>query len=185
MTIAYKTIIFIVASIVISWISRPVLRDVQHHGFYRFLSWETILILFLVNVDYWFVDPLNLKQILSWILLTISLVLVYEGLKSFRKKGGIDQDRPDPQLIGIEKTTQLVATGIYRYIRHPFYSSLLFLGWGIMLKNISWSGLVLAFINTVLLVLTARKEEVENIQYFGDEYRQYMAQTKMFVPFLF
>ncbi|MGB2928770.1 MAG: isoprenylcysteine carboxylmethyltransferase family protein [Desulfobacterales bacterium] len=103
----------------------------------------------------------------------------------FRKKGKLDQGRSDASLVGIEKTTELVTTGLYQYIRHPFYSSLLFLGWGILLKKVSWIGLVLASITTILLIITAKKEENENIEYFGDKYQEYMKQTRMFVPFLF
>ena len=33
---------------------------------------------------------------------------------------------------------------MYGYIRHPFYSSLLFLVWGILLKQVSWFGAALA-----------------------------------------
>jgi protein-S-isoprenylcysteine O-methyltransferase Ste14 len=183
--IEYKVIFFIVATIYLIWISRPALRDVHHHGFYRFFSWETILILFLMNINYWFVVPFSLNQIIAWTFLTISLLLIIQGLKLFRQKGGIDQERGDLQLIGVERTTELVVIGIYGYIRHPFYSSLLFLGWGIFFKNICWIGMILAIINTVLLVITAKIEEGENIEYFGEDYRQYMKQTKMFVPYLF
>jgi protein-S-isoprenylcysteine O-methyltransferase Ste14 len=35
------------------------------------------------------------------------------------------------------------------------------------------------------LIITAKKEEIENIQYFGEKYREYMKHTTMFVPFIF
>lgn len=185
MIVAVKVVIFMAATAVIVWISRPSLRDVQAHGFYRFFSWEVILVLFLMNVDYWFADPFTLSQILSWVFLVISLLLIVEGVRLFRQRGQLDQERDDDGLVGIEKTTKLVVTGIYRYIRHPFYSSLLFLGWGIALKHITWISVVLAAVNTLLLIVTAKKEEAEDIQYFGDQYREYMEDTRMFVPFLF
>lgn len=180
-----KLIIFAVGTVSIVWVSRSSLRDNQSHGFYRFLSWETILILFVLNVNHWIIDPFSIRQILSWIFLIISLVLIYQGVQLFHRKGSIDQERDDPNLVGIEKTTELVTAGVYHYIRHPFYSSLLFLGWGIFLKNVSWLGIILAIINTVLLVITAQKEEKENIEFFGEGYREYMKQTKMFVPYIF
>jgi protein-S-isoprenylcysteine O-methyltransferase Ste14 len=37
----------------------------------------------------------------------------------------------------------------------------------------------------MFLVATVRAEEAENIHFFGPAYREYMRQTKMFVPFLF
>jgi len=185
MTIVFKIILFVFATIGIIWVSRSSLLDVQHHGFYRFFAWETILILFLMNLDYWFVDPFSLRQIISWSFLIFSLVLIVQGVQMFRKKGYINQDRDDPKLVGVEKTTALVTSGMFHYIRHPFYSSLLFLGWGILLKNVNWIGLILGVINTILLVITAQKEERENIRYFGERYQEYMKQTKMFVPYIF
>ena len=185
MTLEYKIILFILATAGIAWVSRASLRRVRSHGFYRFLAWETLLILFLMNVEAWFSDPFSLRQILSWLCLIFSLVFIYLGVQTFRHQGKIDPARSDPALVGIEKTTTLVTTGVYHYIRHPFYSSLLFLGWGIFLKQVSWLGGLLAAANTILLVVTARIEERENISYFGAAYRDYMQRTKMFIPYLF
>ena len=185
MNVAYKIILFVLASIGIVWVSRSSLRKVRYHGFYRFFAWETILILFLMNMEKWFVDPFGIRQCISWAFLLISLVLIYQGVRLFRRKGKLDPERDDPALVGIEKTTELVSTGIYHYIRHPFYSSLLFLGWGIFLKDISFAGILLAAITTILLLITARREESENIQFFGEKYREYMKHTKMFIPFIF
>ena len=184
MPIEFKVLIFVLATIGIVWVSRTSLKNVQHHGFYRFFAWETILILFLMNMNNWFVFPFSLRQIVSWIFLILSLVFIHQGVQMFRKKGKLDQDRGDASLVGIEKTTELVTTGLYQYIRHPFYSSLVFLGWGILLKKVSWIGLVLALITTILLIITAKKEENENIGYFGEKYQEYIKKTKMFVPFI-
>ena len=185
MTVVYKVTLFVLGTIGIVWVSQSSLRNIQYHGFYRFFAWETILILFLMNMNYWFVNPFSLRQIISWVFLIVSLVLIYKGVQLFREKGKPDQERNDPALVGIEKTTELVTTGVYDYIRHPFYSSLLFLGWGTLLKNVSWLGILLAVITTILLIITAKKEEIENIQYFGKKYQEYMKLTKMFVPFIF
>jgi len=185
MPVEYKIILFVLATIGIIWVSRSSLRDFQFHGFYRFFAWETILILFLMNMNYWFDNPFGLRQIIAWSFLILSLVFIYLGVQLFLGKGKLNPERNDPALVGIEKTTELVTTGVYHYIRHPFYSSLLFLGWGILLKHVSWIGISLAVLNTILLIITAKKEEIENMQYFGEKYREYMKHTKMFVPFIF
>jgi protein-S-isoprenylcysteine O-methyltransferase Ste14 len=88
-------------------------------------------------------------------------------------------------MLDFEKTTSLVTTGAYRYIRHPLYSSLLFLTWGVFFKNPSWLGGLLGVMATSFLVATARIEEAEDIRFFGPAYRAYMNGTKMFVPFVF
>lgn len=180
-----RIILFVLGTAGITWVSRVALRDIKSHGFYRFFAWETILILFLMNVDWWFVDPLAPRQILSWAFLITSLVLIYLGVQMFRQRGKLDSGRADPALVGIEKTTELVTSGVYKTIRHPFYSSLLFLAWGILLKQVTWLGVLLALTATAFLVLTARKEEDENIRFFGEQYRAYMQRTRMFVPYVF
>jgi protein-S-isoprenylcysteine O-methyltransferase Ste14 len=45
-------------------------------------------------------------------------------------------------------------------------------------------GLIAAIVTTFLYA-TARADENECLVKFGDEYANYMKQTKMFIPFLF
>ena len=62
-----KIIIFALVSTGIVYVSRQSLLAPRSHGFYRFFAWELILILFLLNVNYWFLDPFSLHQIFAWI----------------------------------------------------------------------------------------------------------------------
>ena len=94
-------------------------------------------------------------------------------------------DRDDKTLYKFEKTTELVDTGIFKYIRHPLYSSLLFLTWGIYLKNTSNELLIVSLLSTIFLFLTAKFDENECIKYFGEKYKEYRKRSKMFIPFLF
>jgi protein-S-isoprenylcysteine O-methyltransferase Ste14 len=181
----FKVIAFIVASAGIAWVSWASLCDFRSHGFYRFFAWEAILTSILLNLDYWFYKPFSMHQIIAWLLLLVSLFLVIQGVQLLRMVGKPDSKRDDPSLLGMEKTTELVKVGAYRYIRHPLYSSLLFLAWGVFFKNLSWVGGFLTVISTFALTMTARMEETENLHFFGLAYQDYMKQTKMFVPFLF
>jgi protein-S-isoprenylcysteine O-methyltransferase Ste14 len=185
MSIELKVIIFIVASAGLVWLSWSSLRDLRSHGFYRFFAFEVIVILILLNIDYWFYEPFSTYQIISWFLLLISLILVIHGFQLLHKVGKPDSKRKDSSLIGIERTTELVTVGAYRYIRHPIYSSGLFGIWGIFFKQPSWLGFFLAAISTFFLTVTAKIEEEENIHFFGDVYKSYMNKTKMFIPFIF
>lgn len=184
-TAMFEGIIFVVLSAGILYVSRASLRVPRSHGFYRFFAWEFLLALFLLNVRKWFDDPLAPHQIVSWVLLLVSIPLVVQGVALLRRVGKPDDKRNDAPMLEFEKTTTLVTEGVYRYIRHPLYSSLFVLGWGIFFKSASWPGGVLAAVVTIFLVLTARMEESENINFFGAAYQQYMKRTKMFVPFLF
>jgi len=77
-----------------------------------------------------------------------------------------------------------VRQGAYKYIRHPLYSSLLLLMWGVFAKNISIPSAALALFANALLVATAKAEEAENLGKFDGEYTTYRKTTKMFMPFL-
>lgn len=57
--------------------------------------------------------------------------------------------------------------------------------WGALVKSPSWAAVGLAAVATGLLTATARAEEAEDVRYFGAAYREYMARTKMFIPFVF
>jgi protein-S-isoprenylcysteine O-methyltransferase Ste14 len=185
MAVQFKVILFVVASAGTAWVSRASLRDFRSHGFYRFFAWEAILALFLLNVGYWFYEPFSLHQIITWSLLIVSLFLVIHGFQLLRMVNKSARERSDPALINFERTTELVTVGAFRYIRHPLYSSLLFLAWGVFFKHPNWVGLFWGGIATLFLTMTARIEEAENLAYFGAAYETYMKQTRMFIPFLF
>ncbi len=181
-----KLAIFVVVSAMFAYISRASLPAPRSHGFYRFWAWECILALFLLDVEVWFRDPFSAPQLVSWLLLIVSAALVIHGVYLLRRIGQPGDTRTDAPLLAFEKTTTLVVEGLYRYIRHPMYSSLLFLAWGIFFKDVaSWAGVGLAAAATLFLTLTAKAEEGEDIRFFGPAYQDYMRQTKMFVPFLF
>jgi protein-S-isoprenylcysteine O-methyltransferase Ste14 len=180
-----KFSLFLLGTLALMFISRQSLRRIRAHGFYRFFAWEILLALFLLNAEGWFRDPLAWYQMISWASLFLSVVLVLEGLRLLRRIGQPGATRRDPALLGLEKTSRLVTVGLYRYIRHPLYSSLLFLGWGLFFKSPSWLEAGLALLCTLFLAATARVEERENFQYFGADYAEYMKHTKRFIPFVF
>jgi protein-S-isoprenylcysteine O-methyltransferase Ste14 len=116
------------------------------------------------------------RQIASWLLLIASGYLVIEGLRLLRRIG-----KPRDE---VEDTTVLVVVGLYKYLRHPLYASLLFLGWGAFLKDPSLLAAVLVVAASAALLVTAKVEEGENVKKFGEPYVDYMKRTKMFVPFV-
>ena len=179
-------IVFTVGSIILIVISWTSLHHPDSHGFYRFFSWETIFVLILLNSPKWFNNWLAWYQIISWILLVLCIIPLVFGVQSLRTRGKPDkEERPDPQLLGFERTTILVTSGIYKYIRHPLYSSLLLLGWGVFFKAPSQTGITLVLIATLLLNATAKADEAECIKTFGTDYQEYMKQSKMFIAFIF
>ena len=177
-------IIFGILSLLIILISWRTLFNVKSHGFYRFFSWECMAWLLASNYKFWFANPFSIPQIISWILLVYSAYLAIAGLLIMKAKGEIDKSRDEKNLFGFEKTTQLIDTGVFKYIRHPLYSSLIFITWAIFLKNATLLLLVIALISTFFLYRTSRLDEKECISYFGKEYNDYMIRTYMFIPFI-
>jgi protein-S-isoprenylcysteine O-methyltransferase Ste14 len=185
MDIIDKAAVFLLVALGLAYVSRASLVVPRSHGFYRFFVWLAILALGLLNLDAWFHDPCSWHQLISWLLLGLSAFLVIYGVCLLTTLGEIDERREDRPLMPFEKTTTLVTVGAYRHIRHPLYSSLLFLAWGVFFKAPSWVGGLLAAAASVLLVAAARAEETENIRYWGRAYEEYMARTKMLIPFVF
>lgn len=179
-----RLIIFLILSIPVILISRRTIFDYKSHGFYRFFSWECIIWLIATNYKYWFRDPFSINQLFSWIFLIVSAYLVIIGVILMKKMGKPKNDRNEKSLYQFEKTTELIEQGIFKYIRHPLYSSLIFLTWGILLKSTSFELLVVSIISTLFLYLTAIFDEKECIHFFGDKYIEYMKRSKMFIPYL-
>ena len=180
-----RLVLFAVISGWLFYVSRRSLHLARSHGFYRFFAWEAILALILVNSHVWFSDPLSILHIVSWTLLLMSLILLGQGIYLIRVAGNPGSQRQDRTLFSFEKTSTLVTSGIYRYIRHPLYGSLLYLAWGVFLKEVTWYSACLVFGATLCLVATAKADEAECVRYFGSSYEEYLSRTKMFVPLLF
>ena len=87
--------------------------------------------------------------------------------------------------LAFENTTCLLKVGAFRFIRHPMYMSVILLAWGMAMKNPGLPSLSLATVVTTFLYTTAKVEERENIARFGEQYQQYIKQTRMFIPYIF
>jgi len=181
----YQLIVIVISTLILIVLSWRSLRHPDYHGFYRFFAWELIIVQITLNLTVWFRDPLNWHQLISWFLLFMSIPVVYWGFSALKRLGGERVNRNGNPNYNFENTGNLVNTGIYAYIRHPMYCSLLLLGWGVFFKSPSWRGLIISLLISVCLYATARIEEKENLRTFGPAYSDYMKKSKMFIPYLF
>jgi protein-S-isoprenylcysteine O-methyltransferase Ste14 len=152
------------------------IKNKRYHGIARFFSFESIFILILLNLHIWFKDPFSTLQIISWLLLCFSVYPAIAGFITLKKIG-----KPGANF---ENTSVLVKKGLYKYIRHPLYLSLFIFGTGIVFKDPGTAQLILGFVNLVAVFLTSKIEEKEMIARFGQEYKDYIKETKMFVPYI-
>jgi protein-S-isoprenylcysteine O-methyltransferase Ste14 len=180
-----ELVIFSLGSLGLIYISHRALKEHHLYGFPRFFAFEAILGLVVLNGGDWFNQPYSFPQLVSWLLLLGSIYLAIYSFRVLRIYGVPNRSIQDAGQLGFEKTSHLVTVGPYRLIRHPLYTSLLFLTWGIALKQINLVSIMLSIIASLALFLTAVYEERENLSKFGDEYVNYMRQTKRFIPFVF
>jgi len=105
--------LFALGSLIIFFLAGRQLKNPGMYGFYSFFVFVGILALLLLNYPYWFIDPFSPLHILSslWLL---------------RRYGGRRERINMPENFRFENTLYIVDSGLYRYIRHPMYGSLLF-----------------------------------------------------------
>lgn len=180
-----RIILFLIATFFFTVVSRRSLLNPRSHGFYRYFAFEGVTFLVLYNHPVWFNKPFSVLQCLSWLLLLLSIILVVHGFDILKRIGGQRIRECSPENLPFENTQYLVQDGLYSYIRHPMYTSLLLLAWGAFLKQINLPTIVAVAFVTLALFLTAKVEETENIVYFGSDYLFYRQRSKMFLPFIF
>ena len=86
---------------------------------------------------------------------------------------------PEPQ-----PDSALIRKGVYRHVRHPLYSSVMFLAFGWACWWQSLAAAAAAVLLTLLLILKSRDEEVRLARHFPD-YNAYRRTTRRFIPWLF
>jgi protein-S-isoprenylcysteine O-methyltransferase Ste14 len=77
--------------------------------------------------------------------------------------------------------SRLITNGIYRWVRHPLYGSLMALGLAWALLRGSWTALGLTLVMTLFLHLKAGREERWLREHFPD-YPDYARRVARFVP---
>jgi len=77
----------------------------------------------------------------------------------------------------------LVTAGAYKYIRHPMYFAVIITMFAPLSNSFNFTNLIISSILIITMFLKAKKEEylwhIESI-----EYKSYMKNTKMIIPFV-
>lgn len=176
--------LFILLSFALAWVCRRQLLNPRCHGFYRFFAFEGILWLLLNALPLWHHRLLSVGQLVSLLLMLSALGLVIAGVQGLRRHGGASTREQGRENFSFENTSRLVTQGIFAYIRHPMYTSLLLFNWALVLKRPDLDAVAIALVVSMALYLTARTEERENHAFFGARYRDYLSRTGMFLPLL-
>jgi protein-S-isoprenylcysteine O-methyltransferase Ste14 len=109
--------------------------------------------------------------------------LVFTGSLWLFRRSHKDLGRQWSAALEIRESHQIVRTGVYSRIRHPMYTSfwLWALAQAFLLPNAmaALSGLVAI---TIMYFARVAHEERMMIDFFGDDYRRYMTETKRIIP---
>jgi protein-S-isoprenylcysteine O-methyltransferase Ste14 len=134
----------------------------------------------------WAINPawvswsdLPLPHWLRWIGGVVGVVAVWLGYLTHRTIGA----NYTPTL-KTKQGHQLVTEGIYRWIRHPMYTSFFALLAACFLLTANWLVGALGLIYSLLVVERVVHEERMMLEAFGEEYHQYMWRTGRFFPHL-
>lgn len=87
--------------------------------------------------------------------------------------------------VTIQKSHQLIKTGLYRYIRHPLYLGMLCSALGLSFLFRSWIGLVAMVPIVAGLLFRIRDEEAVLHKEFGSEWEAYCKRSWRFIPYLY
>ena len=83
----------------------------------------------------------------------------------------------------IREGSKLIITGIYRYIRHPMYLSVIIMMSAILLSTPTLLESVLFLSLIIVLTLKAKREESLWLDH-NEEYDRYRYSSKLFIPFI-
>ena len=79
---------------------------------------------------------------------------------------------------------KVIRESVFRVVRHPIYLGEILLYLGLLVLSISLASLVILIIGIVFLHYISRHEEKLLIARFGEDYRQYMREVPMWIPFI-
>jgi protein-S-isoprenylcysteine O-methyltransferase Ste14 len=89
--------------------------------------------------------------------------------------------------VGIDEKikTQLITTGLYKFIRNPTYLGIILLNIGVWLIWPTWTIFLLNVLFTLFLEIQVRCEEDYLILIHGEQYMEYKKRTKRYLPYVY
>jgi len=114
---------------------------------------------------------------LGWSVLLLSAIFGWLPIFTFRSRGNIDGR-------SYTDTTVVVNSGIYGIVRHPQYLAGMLINIALPLITQHWLVLLLGLLSLAIYYWNTFIEEEENLQKFGEPYRDYQSKVPR-VNFLF
>jgi protein-S-isoprenylcysteine O-methyltransferase Ste14 len=125
----------------------------------HFFQWEFIPQKQIIQIS-------PLSYLIGYLIIIIALIILLVAIKDLGRNLS-----PLPRPI---KNSNLVTTGIYRFIRHPMYYSLIFISFGFFIINLS---IYYLFLSISLILLIKFKIVLEE-QYLKNKFKNYLLYKK-------
>ena len=121
----------------------------------HFFKWEFIPEKKIIQVT-------PFSYFVGFLIIIIACIILFVAIKDLGRNLS-----PFPRPI---KNSNLVKTGIYRFIRHPMYYSLIFISFGVFVTKLS---IYYLFLSTSLILIIKFKIDLEE-QYLKNKFKNYL-----------
>jgi len=142
------------------------------HIYYRwtFITLSSIYILIVLSsvAEYFLI----IKTVNVFI--SMSGFIIFLAGVFLRRMSGENLGRNWSFQVEIKENHELITTGIYKYLKHPYYLGVMLELAGVcMISNSFYSLLLVLFVQLPLLAIRISLEEKTLVSYFGDKYERY------------
>lgn len=119
--------------------------------------------------------------------LPVDIIGFAVGMSGLAVCGYAQQKMGQSWRVGIDDAakTELITTGLYRFIRNPTYLGLFALCFGVWLIWPTWTIFLFAVVFIMFLEIQVRCEEEYLIKAHGEKYVAYMKATKRYIPYIY
>ncbi len=83
----------------------------------------------------------------------------------------------------LREGSKLITTGIYAWVRHPMYTSVIVMMLGFLVSTVTKIEIFLWLMLIIVLLLKAKKEESLWLEH-DEAYESYKKSTKLFIPYI-
>ncbi|NCI48715.1 hypothetical protein GWC95_02180 [Sediminibacterium roseum] len=168
--------------------SGPVARNVGTRlgKYYRPLYSLAVLIVLLILIHYHYVATGTIFWHPHWVVKIIAAVLVLAAFaaivvslwKHALNYSGL------ATLLGMETSDDFERDGLHTYVRHPMYTGVLFLFWGVFIGYPYRNNLVSAVCFTLYCFIAIYFLERKLMAQYGEDYKVYRLRVPMLLPFI-
>ncbi|MCF6172933.1 MAG: isoprenylcysteine carboxylmethyltransferase family protein [Campylobacteraceae bacterium] len=142
----------------------------------KFYSYTLVVIQFSLITILLIINGSIFSHLLSFVIFFLGLTvgiyaLFHNGLGNFNI------------IPEIKEEATLATKGVYKYIRHPMYFSVVFMMLAVIIFNLNKLNIFIYAMLIFILYLKAKKEEILWSKK-SPEYKAYMQKTKRIIPFI-